>query len=521
MNLHHQILSQLKRLLHRPFAPAVLLAVLSGCGGDVMPGGDDVGIPENNVYRAGFNIVVSEAGNTSATRSSRTPEGDYDPGKGYENYIDIENRDFRFMFFGEDNKYISSLNVESVLPMTSGPTSKTYYVLGEITGDIDKIYDKYVKILAVANWGDDIYDSFDFEPGVTTIDDVCERAVYEYSPGFVPDAGNLIPLYGITNAVKLKFDALNLAKAGTIHMLRAYAKVDVELSAADEGKNTLESVKLVNYSSRGYCAPSGIYVQNDYVHNEYFADYANNPHIPDGAAVYDELPFVSVAEQRFRIYVPEFRNIGVADDSKKSYIMVRLKGMAGSYTDVRVDFKFYDRTSMPSGAQLFDPFDILRNYWYKFTLTTSPIKVTVQMVPYSEVKLTPDFGLILNPNWVPVYDDDLNISYWYDRETGQYFNQNRQPIDNPFWATDPVTGWAIIRDDDGHFMYYYDGKDGKYYDSAKNEIANPNMPLTNDKGWTIIRDKDGNVLYYYDKKNEQYYNSEEEPIDNPYIVDNK
>lgn len=481
----------------------VLLPLLFiGCGSD------DSASVSVDACQVGFDIVVDGAGSPAASRSTRTPAGDYAPGEGYENYIDISSGDFRFLFFTADDKYIGRVMVESVTPTSTLTSSKRYYVLGGIDRDIaGDIVGKPVKIVTLANWGSGNYDKLSLVKGETTIADVCNAGTYRYVPNGFPSASNPIPLYGVTNAMALDFDAAGLAHVGTIHLLRAVAKVELELVRASG--QTIEWVKLSRYNAQGYCAPSGVSLQDDYVHGNYDADYANTPHVVADAMKDEPLQLTPMSATRYLIYVPEYDNL--TDPARKAQLVVKFQG---DDTEYKVDFKYY--MEPPAGKQLNDPFSILRNYWYKFSLATAPLRVTVQMVPYDEVPLSPDFGLMRNPDWVPVYDEDLNVTYWYDRETGQYYNDKFQPIPNPFWGKDPVKGWSIVRDEDnGDFLYYYDGVNGKYYNEDYEEIPNP-YDNTDERGYIKIKDKDGNILYYFDAEHEQYYNRNNVAIPNPY-----
>ena len=53
-----------------------------------------------------------------------------------------------------------------------------------------------------------------------------------------------------------------LTHLGTVHLLRAMAKVEVSCKTSGW---TLEKVELLRYNATGYCAPSGVYSQDDYV----------------------------------------------------------------------------------------------------------------------------------------------------------------------------------------------------------------------------------------------------------------
>ena len=199
MSLQTDILLLPARCL-RMVLVALFPLLFIGCGSD----------DNTTVVSAPVGIVVDGSDASPATRAARTPVGDYHPGEGYENYIDIPGNNFRFLFFTADDKYIGRVRVESVVPTATLASSKRYYVLGGIDKDlVDDIVGKSVKIVTLANWGNDNYEKLGLVKGETTIADVCKSGVYEYVSGYFPSPLHPIPLYGVTNAMTLNFDALN------------------------------------------------------------------------------------------------------------------------------------------------------------------------------------------------------------------------------------------------------------------------------------------------------------------------
>lgn len=466
MNIRHYI--QLR------FGHALLLVcmlvgvtVVAGCSSDAeLP--PLIGKPEARNYQAGLRLTVSDqAGDEAATR---TPAGDYDRGAGYENYIDIENKDFRFLFFDGDNRFIDTLTVVSVLPVETTATSKTYEVLGNIGTSIK---DRDLKVVVLANWRRQY--PTDLRVGETTIADICGQT-YDFSPAPL-SAAHTIPLYGVKDFTEaLTWDVNNYTDLGRIHLLRAYAKVEV--LTVEDALWPIDDVKLVRYNKRGYCAPEGIYTQDAYVHGNYEADYVQTPHIPTGTGVEDagELTFTRTADNRYVVYIPEYRNVG-RDEAERSRIMVHFEGSNLGY--LPLEFKFYD------GEHKDEPFNILRNNWYRYTVnkvTEEDVfpSVVVQVVPYAEVELEPEFGLDSpEQRYIPIYmDDRVTIRCYYDAETGRYYIKDPETGDfietvNPFYDSDAGTGWRIFRDDDGNILYYYDLKTGQYYDADRKPIDGP------------------------------------------------
>ncbi|MDE6126528.1 MAG: FimB/Mfa2 family fimbrial subunit [Muribaculaceae bacterium] len=461
-------------------------------------------MPGGATLHTGFSVTISDTGGNAAA-ASRAPGhlGDgYDTGAGYENYIDITGGNFRFYFFDSSNRLVAPMNVEAVLPTGETATSKTYYVSGETETDIRSTK---VKVVALANWPEYPADS-DLAPGTTTIADLCS-ARYAFDPArMVPSAENLIPLYGVSPLVTLDFDDANRAEIGTIHLLRAFAKVEVLRNPASSVE--IEAASIVRYNNAGYCAPAGVNSQEDYVHGSYDKDYVASPHIPAGAETNASIPMARTADGSFIAYIPEYRNTEAGGSprprSGRALIAVRFKGVTAESDTV--EFRDY------SGAG--GHFDILRNYWYRFTLAKN-LEPMVQMVPYNEVSLEPDFGLVIGPNYVPVLDDNGKIVYWYDPDTGKYYGPDKKTeVPDPYISVDPVTGWSLVRDDNNRFFCYYVPTDDIYYATDKlTQIENPFQNVDPETGWNKIIDFASKTLYYYyDRKNSVWYNPSKEKL---------
>ena len=70
---------------------------------------------------------------------------------------------------------------------------------------------------------------------------------------------------------------------------------------------------------------------------------------------------------------------------------VRFKETPGK--EYTVEFKYYN--DPPAGSAVGAPFDIRRNYYYKFSISkTSEPDLVVEVFPYEQVELDPGFGLL-------------------------------------------------------------------------------------------------------------------------------
>ena len=155
-------------------------------------------------------------------------------------------------------------------------------------------------------------------------------------------------MFGVSNLISgQEFDPGWETDLGTLHMLRAYAKVRVR--AHGDGL-PITSVSLTRGNSRGYRAPLGVSRQDDYVHGSYARDYYRKPSVPADSEQLTDIPFIhSDNDDLWTLYLPEFANLGLdadgrpdpraplADDSR-ARIRVTFDGHVGYEY---VDFKYY------------------------------------------------------------------------------------------------------------------------------------------------------------------------------------
>lgn len=375
------------------FAAIALCVLLTACGH-----GGGMSVPEPDVRpvpEVGFVIEVSENAGTAERSSRVTPGGDYDPGQGYENYIDVAGRDFMFYLINpDDDTYAGMFEVTSVLPLESGRSSKKYKVLGRFDGSGDIPADR-LKVLVLANWRHNYPSSDRLVAGVTRLGDIIAsaEAVYDFTPADMElSEEHTIPLFGVKTFSDIAYDATNFAILGKIHMLRAYAKIEIECPSADWN---MTSCVLSRYNTRGLRAPLGVSDEDDYVKGSYDKDYVDRVSIPSNTPTAENLPFMRLGRNHYLAYVPEYANTtstgALAVDH--AYISVSFEGSV--FDRQFIDFKYYQNP--PEGVDVGSPFDIRRNYYYKFTVDKhdeiSQITVIVDVVPYGEVILDPIFGI--------------------------------------------------------------------------------------------------------------------------------
>lgn len=386
-------------ILHRILLSALLVVGMSACSDRADGPLPEPGGSEPETRSIGFYISVDDSRASEMFSSRATPsEGPYDPAWDFEKYIDFEGKDIKFLFFGSDDKLITEFvpNGISATPGDSANHSKKYLVLGALPFEMKKGEKKELKLMILANWQNRTTQKRypDFTPGMS-INEIWESQYSIFAFGqdnIIPSGENLIPFYGITNVITLEDkdfteDTQFTAKIGTVHLLRAIAKVEVILEDETAKKWELEDVWFSRYSNRGYAVPKDVKLQTDYVKDTYVGDYTSTPYLPEASNTTGPLKFKEIESgKRWIAYVPEFGNIS-GETTNNSDISVKFKN--SEFESQSFAFSKY------VGGQPTQPLDILRNNWYKFTIKKNDetIVLEVDVVPYTGVSLNPDFGL--------------------------------------------------------------------------------------------------------------------------------
>lgn len=569
--------------------PALLLVlacglVACGCSSDTdepQPGPDPA---REVVGTLGFYINMGDTFGSSRYGTSRTPtDGPYDPGSGYENYIDFNGGDVHLYAFTGNNtentekknvlyQEITGITVIPVEPYESDPTviKRYYYVTFPVTREFKEYFEKnHLKLVMLANWGtypevaarpdasgsSTAAETDALQPDAATIKDLVtesDAAVMEYSyrspvtPSTLGtgEGKHLIPLFGVSDFGTVTDLVSGSAKwLGTLNLLRAFAKVEVY--DAPDSPVHIKAAYITRHKTKLYKAPKNVFDEGDYVKGSYDPDYGNAPSVPadteDPTDRYsgsndfesiDKIPMEKIAipsdsddgngdganntdsRHRFVVYVPEYRNVLLNNSPRPDVDRMRIGLEYDNNAEFYIEFATYKDNETTGKSEADTYLNVCRNYWYQFEITKDR-EVKVYVVPYAVKSLEPGFGLLIDPNYVPIYDDNGRVVLWYNSKTGKYYERDRYTeVPNPFTGRDPATGRCIIRDDSGNIRFYYDETTGQYYDKDGNEIDNPYIELDPETGWIIIRDKDNHICYY-DENTGKYYDSEHNEISNP------
>lgn len=469
-------------MLNRHINPTYLLAWLLTLVGGLMVGACSSAAsdepqpgPDSSreiVGTIGLYLNIDGPASTSRTPGDG-PEGNesYNPGAGYENYINPNGKDVRVYVYTPGaagtnavDRLYKEITDFTIVPYSFNEISRFYYLTFPVDLEFKtKFENKEIKLVMLANWHEEYPENL---AEGSTIDDLVKdsKAIMKMMPfGPTVQSDNLIPLFGVKrfNVGQLVPDMVKWL--GDLSLLRAMAKIEVydaELTAMP-----IKSVTLTRHNTHLYKAPHGILEEKQYVTGSYYSDYGKGPSVPEGHESVNIVNLQKDEKGHFVIYVPEFRNLD-KDENSRARLQIEYAGEEPNY----IDFKYY------SGIDKDKHFDILRNHWYKFEVRKNMPPI-VQVVPYMEVSLDPLYGLLIGKDYVPILSDDETVLYWYDKVTGKYFGPDKitEITEPPFLTVDPATGWTIIRDVDTDVVIgYYNPENGKYYDLDKTtEIPAP------------------------------------------------
>ncbi|MDE6332392.1 MAG: hypothetical protein K2L80_07295, partial [Muribaculaceae bacterium] len=326
--------------------------------------------------------------------------------------------------------------------------------------------------------------------------------------------GKLIPMFGVSNLITgLEYTPGWTTDLGTLHLLRAYAKVRVR---ADSEGLDITSAKLTNAHDALMRAPQGVSRHDDYVGDSYAADYYHKVSVPEGAGIVSGVKFHKDDSGDWVIYLPEFVNVdgGHADRPLDARDRCRIEVVfEGESSPQYVDFKYYD--TPPAYAEGFrkgDYFDVLRNNIYDFTLCRlegeKELSVEVDVIPYGEVLLAPDYGLERDENTGWIIIDSYDERYYYADKDYQYYNKDRQPIATRVEMTPDRKRYIVRWPRTKEVMYSFDPLTEKYYTDYEGTepLVSPmqlakffNSMIDNGKTYLVLRtDKFGKIMYLWD-----------------------
>lgn len=415
-----------------------LLTVLFGAGACSSENMQQPDSPEPT-GRATLGISIGIDGSTRAGDASGN--GGYEPGTGYENFLDIANDNYRIYFFDKDNHYISTfkpLVKSTMLPdpeLVNNVYTYFYTFMGEVPSDLPLDF----KLVVFANWEkypEEDGGSFKLEKGVTTITDLCTHADSQFShltsPGEEEWLGpeRLIPFYGVReydlNEIAKDYITDGKIQGGVLidlrnkeqalPLLRAMARVEVIL---DNEYATFSAVRMTKINDRGFCAPEKALLHTNYDHSyTWDTDFIRAVHLTGEDNSNDANPqpldFKKVSArsvdsegktvaEKWVAYVPEYKNIETEDYTAIEVTLANPDGSATTEWSNPTRLIYFatdgseESNNNPSQATATQAgrHDIERNNIYRFTITgmNADLKCEVDIQPFAEIVVDPFYGL--------------------------------------------------------------------------------------------------------------------------------
>lgn len=302
-----------------------------------------------------FVLSLSNAG----TPSRATWENPYDSqeGSGYENRIDPD--DVQVMLFNATSgQYVATVDILSYTSLENG--ADEYRFVGSVTAEGSELTSGEYKLMVFANCGT-ITDTSDLGIGSLS---------FNYDAEKVKRESQLIPMWGVITPT-LTLEKGKQQDLGTIDLLRAMAKIEINLAYAISGTYTITEATLNKYNTQGYCLPKNYAaVENT---KELEQETGNNkdtfnPYI--NAQVSSNLAFSYSEDGKTAwLYIPEYDN----STSDAATISITLSDGSNNTTNGTLEFKDYANGTATSNAH-----DIVRNHIYRYTVNVETGKLTVQ-----------------------------------------------------------------------------------------------------------------------------------------------
>ena len=343
------------RLFLHTLAAVLLAALACGCSADDAAGG---GVPSGDT-QVSFILKLSDA--SGRTRAAWSEDYVGQQGTAYDNRISPE--DLRVaLYTAADNAFAADVDI---LSYHETATEGEYEFIGtvEAASGVTLSAGSY-KLMVFANCG---------VAGSLGQFGTLGQLAYEYSPGGVKQEGKLIPMWGVTTT-SLSLEKGKRADAGTVDLLRAFAKVEINLDQAIAGTHTITSAKLTSYNTSGYCLPAGYANVNKTT--ELDQEDGTYPSFnPNPSAQQTDLDFAYSDDNKSAyLYIPEYDN-----SADEAVIDIKLSdGTTG-----KLYFKPYTDGS-PTG----DAYNIVRNHIYRYTVNVyqGELKVQYAVMPWQLVK---------------------------------------------------------------------------------------------------------------------------------------
>lgn len=330
------------------------------CGALLLPGGcitEEGGTPADaDGAQVSFVLSLTDAG--ASTRATWEENYTSEDGNAYENRIDPD--DVQVMLFNTSGVRVATVEILSYYPLNDG--SDDYRFIGSVTAEDGTLTaGQSYKLMVFANCGTFAADS-----------DLGSLS-FTYNEANVKAESQLIPMWGVITPM-LTLEKGKQQDLGTIDLLRAMAKIEIDLADAISGTHTITGATLSKYNSQGYCLPKDYAaVENTKELEQETGTNGSNEEIstfhPLSSASTETLPLViSTDDQKTAwLYIPEYDN-----STDAATISITLSDGSTTTTGT-LQFKDYT-----NGTATGDAHDIVRNHIYRYTVNVETGKLIVK-----------------------------------------------------------------------------------------------------------------------------------------------
>lgn len=335
------------------------------CGALLLPGGcitEEGGTPADaDGAQVSFVLSLTDAG--ASTRATWGEKYDSQDGNDYENRIDPD--DVQVMLFNTSGVRVATVEILSYYPSNDG--SDDYRFIGSVTAEDGTLTaGQSYKLMVFANCGE-----------ITDTSNLGALS-FNYNAQNVINESQLIPMWGVITKT-LTLEKGKQEDLGTIDLLRAMAKIEINLADAISGTHTITEATLDKYNSQGYCLPKDYATVGNTKELEQETGNSKDTFNPyEETPVSSNLAFSYSDDKKTAwLYIPEYDN-----STDAATISITLSD-GSTTTNGTLEFKDY-----ADGSATGDAHDIVRNHIYRYTVNVETGKLTVQYkaLPWNLVK---------------------------------------------------------------------------------------------------------------------------------------
>lgn len=304
--------------LHIAFAALLSLLLLASCSRN-----DEVAVAEGEEGKVYVTLTLSINGEEVGSRATWNPEQDTDEeGVGWENEID----DLQILIYDDADEYVGT--VEDLFASNS----------------------QYVGTLSGTNWQSGTYKFVVLANFTASNTRLADLASIHYNQN-----AEYIPMWGVLKS-QFTFAAGERTNIGSIDLLRAMAKVEVNFAESFPSDYEIGAITISPYNTQGYCLPAGyesVETTGALDREEAGTAYSFNPLAASAST--SSLTFTE-ENGKYYIYLPEYENT----ETNAAKIKVTVNGET-----YELEFKDYENGAPKEGTQ----YDIVRNHIYRYTIT--------------------------------------------------------------------------------------------------------------------------------------------------------